>query len=56
MTNTYIIVNTKTSENHIMIATNISEVKTWVINHLDMSLNWTIAPVNIEELKNKLNK
>lgn len=34
--------NEKTKENYIIQAKNSSEARHWIINHLDLSLNWTI--------------
>lgn len=44
---TYIITNPQTTELHIITST---DIRTWVINHLDMSLQWTTAPLDIKAL------
>jgi hypothetical protein len=42
---TYIITNDKDAEKHIKVLDNFQNARDWVINHLDISKNWTI---NIE--------
>jgi len=35
-------VNEKTKENYVIQANDSAEARHWVINHLDLSLNWTV--------------
>ena len=43
--NTYLITNNKNSESYTKDFLNTSEARHWIINHLDLSNEWSINPV-----------
>jgi hypothetical protein len=49
----YVITNDKDAERYIKSLNNYDDARHWVINHLDMSKQWTIKTY-AEDLKNYL--